>query len=445
MPFFAQENLKILRQFTKLLQQACHERDQPVAHAQPLANTPASCAGSLQWFAHLAQPCRGLDDAASARIGQLLQLHAAVCKPDPAATPQEQAYELARSLPHYDRDLTAFYLLPDHLPRMEYELDVAHSILRLHAPATLDGLRQRLPAWRSQGLLHVLAVAATHMPEPADWIPDKDAAADSLGYCLEALRRSPREYAHTIESFIATQDLAGSPTAQAVAATLDRLAILMDVKSDAEDEAGHDLGAALAAFPKLDALPPGDAWWSIRPALERALPPSVLRLNPAWASKRAKTAFRGTWYASRPFPPQPRVGQHARQDRVLASASKRAKTAWASTAQYGLAPLPAILCSPLSSRNRLRARYSSWRSLKLSPSVSAPSLNTALSSSARSCAWLLSRSSSCMSSTVSVSTRGSFSGLGIPAISSSCLTVSAWWTISFLYASTRACLYMMYS
>ena len=318
---------------------------------------------------------------------------------------------------------------------MEYELDVAHSILRLHAPATLDGLRQRLPGWRAQGLLHVLAVAATHMPEPADWIPDT--AADSLGYCLEALCRSPGEYAHAIESFIATQDLAGSPTAQAVAATLDRLAILMDVKSDAEDEAGHDLGAALAAFPKLDALPPGDAWWSIRPALERALPPSVLRLNPAWASKRAKTAFRGTWYASRPFSPQPRVVQQARQDRV------------GQHAQYGLAPLPAILCSALSSRNRLRTRYSSWRSLKLSPSVSAPSLNTALSSSARSCAvpcaWLLSSSSSCMSSTVSVSTRGSFSGLGIPAISSSCLTVSAWWTISFLYASTRACLYMMYS
>ena len=383
MPFFAQENLKILRQFTKLLQQACHERDQPVAHAQPLANTPASCAGNLQWFAHLAQPCRGLDDAASARIGQLLQLHAAVCKPDPAATPQEQAYELARSLPHYDRDLTAFYLLPDHLPRMEYELDVAHSILRLHAPATLDGLRQRLPGWRAQGLLHVLAVAATHMPEPADWIPDKDTAADSLGYCLQALLRAPREYAHTIESFIATQDLAGSPTAQAIAATLDRLAILMDVKSDAEDEAGHDLGAALGAFPKLDALPPGDAWWSIRPALERALPPSVLRLNPAWASKRAKTAFRGTWYASRPFSPQPasaprqpsgapgtpparsRLSQQARQDRVPASAPRgpasaprprsRLSPAWASTLNTAWRPcplscarpsLPAIACAP---------------------------------------------------------------------------------------------------
>jgi hypothetical protein len=137
---------------------------------------------------------------------------------------------------------------------MEYELEVAHSILRLHAPATLDDLRERLPEWRSQGLLHVLAVAASNMPEPADWLqqaPDRN--AESLGYCLEALNRAPREYARSIESFIETQDLA-SASGQAIAATLDRLAILMDVKSNAEDD--HDLARALEAFPRLDA--PGE-------------------------------------------------------------------------------------------------------------------------------------------------------------------------------------------
>jgi hypothetical protein len=182
---------------------------------------------------------------------------------------------------------------------MEYELDVAHSILRLHAPATLEGLRQRLPVWRSQGLLHVLALAAAHMPEPADW-PAPDS---SLGYCLEALQRAPREHAKTIESFIATQDLA-TPAGQAIAATLDRLAILMDVKSDAETEAGHDLARALAAFPgSLDAMPQAELWCSLKPALENALPPSILRVDPAWARKRAKagaTVAKGTWYACPP-------------------------------------------------------------------------------------------------------------------------------------------------
>ena len=291
-----QENLKILRQYTKLLLQACHDRNHPVAHAQPLSNSPAACQDALQWFAHLAQPCRGLDGAASARIAQLLQLHAA-CQPPLAQTPQEQAYALALSLPHYDRDLTAFYLQPDHLPRMEYELDVAHSILRLHAPATLDDLRARLPVWRSQGLLHVLSLAAAHMPEPADW----PASDTSLAHCLEALQRAPREHAKTIESFIVTQDLA-TPAGLAVADTLDRLAILMDVKSDAA-EGDHDLARALAAFPRLiDA--PADAWCSLKPALEKALPPSVLRLDPAWTRKRAKpgtTTAKGTWYSPRPL------------------------------------------------------------------------------------------------------------------------------------------------
>ena len=181
---------------------------------------------------------------------------------------------------------------------MEYELDVAHSILRLHAPATLDDLRARLPVWRTQGLLHVLSLAAAHMPEPADW-PAPDNA--SLAHCLEALQRAPREHAKTIESFIATQDLA-TASGQAIAATLDRLAILMDVKSDAETEADHDLARALAAFPRLDA--PADAWCSLKPALERALPPSVLRLDPAWARKRAKpgtTTAKGTWYSPAPL------------------------------------------------------------------------------------------------------------------------------------------------
>jgi protein-disulfide isomerase-like protein with CxxC motif len=133
------------------------------------------------------------------------------------------------------------------------------------------------------------------MPEPADWAQASDNA--SLAHCLEALQRAPREHARTIESFIATQDLA-TPAGLAVADALDRLAILMDVKSDAE--ADHDLARALAAFPSLiDA--PADAWCSLKPALERALPPSVLRLDPAWARKRAKpgtTTAKGTWYAS---------------------------------------------------------------------------------------------------------------------------------------------------
>ena len=185
------------------------------------------------------------------------------------------------------------------MDHQEYELRVAHSIMRLHDPATLEDLQAKLKTWRSQGLLHVLSVAALNMPTLAHWFPvdtpnpDKDMCACSLVYCLESLHTTPANYAHTIESFIDTQDPA-SPTAQAIAATIDRLAVLMGVKSNAELE--HDLSVSLAGFPQLDTIDIPDAWVLLKPALEQALPPSCLRVDPAWASKRAKLAVhKGTW------------------------------------------------------------------------------------------------------------------------------------------------------
>jgi hypothetical protein len=294
-----QENLKILKQYTKLLSQACRERDTlQAAHAQPLSPTPATYPRNLQWFEHLARPYQELDEASSARITKLLQLHAACDKSVPAL-PRLQAYELAKSLPHFDRDLTAYYLaLPPNTAR-EYELHVAHSIMRLHSPATPEDLRRHLATWRHQGLLHVLSVAALNMPDLADWFPvdtpspDKIEEACSLHECLAALHKTPGDYARTIQDFIATQDPA-SATAQHIASTLDRLAVLMSVKSNASDEPGHDLAAALQALPRLDSLEPQDVWARIRPALELALPPSLLQLDPACAKKRVKHA-QGTW------------------------------------------------------------------------------------------------------------------------------------------------------
>ena len=296
-----QENLKILRQYVKLLAQACREHETlQAAHAQPLSPHPAAYPRNLQWFEHLARPYQGLDDAGRARITQLLQLHAACDKSVPAL-PRLQALELAKSLPHFDRDLTAYYLSLPATAR-EYELHVAHSIMRLHSPATPEDLQRHLSTWRHQGLVHVLSVAGLNMPDLADWFPvdtpsnDKDGGVSSLHECLRALSKAPRDYARTISDFIATQDPA-APTAQAIAATLDRLAILMSVKSNAHREPNHDLRAALLAFPHLESLEPQDAWARIKPALVRSLPPSLLRVDPACARKRVKH-IKGTWYAN---------------------------------------------------------------------------------------------------------------------------------------------------
>lgn len=232
------------------------------------------------------------------RVNTLLKLHQAACggQLDPAtiATPRQHAYQLAKTLPHFDRDLTAYYLRPPADTTPEYELHVAHSILRLHSPATLESLQNHLKTWRSQGLLHVLGVAALHMPELADWFQNADSSKplrecdgeiQSLAHCLEALRNTPVNYAHAIERFIASQDPA-SPNSQAIAVTIDRLAVLMGVKSNSRDDSSHDLAGALSNFPNLDALEAHDIWALIKPSLEQAFPPSLLRLDPAYARKR---------------------------------------------------------------------------------------------------------------------------------------------------------------
>ena len=181
----------------------------------------------------------------------------------------------------------------------EYDLHVAHSILRLHSPATLEELHQTLSAWRNQGLLHVLSVAALNMPDLSDWFHDAAphtaelATLKTFFQCLRSLVEKPQDYIKAISNFIDSQDPA-SPTYQAIAAILDRLAVLMSVKSNAENEPYHDLEYALKDFPRLEALEPHDVWTRLKPALVRSLPPSVLRVDPVCARKRGKQA-KGTW------------------------------------------------------------------------------------------------------------------------------------------------------
>ena len=60
----------------------------------------------------------------------------------------------------------------------------------------------------------------------------------------------------------------------------------MRVKSNAHDEAGHDLDACLDAFPPLENLDTPDIWARIKPALEAAIPPSVLALAGCHCKKK---------------------------------------------------------------------------------------------------------------------------------------------------------------
>lgn len=308
-----QENLKILQQYTKLLAQACHPAPDhdASAHVQPLSQTPTTFPRPLQWFQRLAQPYHGLDSASTRRILDLLELRAATCTPLSAPFPSapamqcEHALQLAQELPYFDRDLTAFYMTSPILATpvtTELDLRIAHSVLRLNGPRSesvsepdvsliASALVSPSNSWRKQGLIHVLALAAQHMPTLADWFPggsipdDEDSLA--LTRFLARINATPQDHIAAIQNFIAALGDHASPTAQSIMATIDRLATLMGIKSNARSQGEHSLAAALDAFPGHLAEPstspssPADVWWTLRAILEQTLPPSILRVDPA--------------------------------------------------------------------------------------------------------------------------------------------------------------------
>jgi len=272
------EDVKIFQQYCRLLSQARF----PISR-------------HLEWFEPLALPFQGLPDASLVRIHQLLDLHPDIDRKNLHRS--AQALVLAKSLPHYDRDLTAYYLMfrPGKdmaLPLHEYELQVAHSILRLHDPPTVEDLFERLRSWRDTGLVHVLMVAAHNMPVLASWGLEE---SPSTLHIQRLLRTIFAEKLAAIELYVAS---ASPATDQHFLTLLDKLAALMRVKSDAEEE--HDLSVTLAnAFPEDENPSISQQWGSLRHNLERSMPPSLLILDPIVEAKRAKL-HAGTWYAPLP-------------------------------------------------------------------------------------------------------------------------------------------------
>lgn len=189
----------------QLLGHDCHT----ISSNSPLSATPCAYPGELQWFERLTKPASELDSSdGTQRVLDLLRLRSA-CACERVDFDQlslqaqkEAALEFAQEIPFFDRDLTSFYM--GHCASSEYELHVAHSLLRLIPDLSLSHLTQRaFPEWREQGLLHVLVVAAIHMPSAqSDWgVDDEGLAAllaslavarsyDQAGALAQALLRS---------------------------------------------------------------------------------------------------------------------------------------------------------------------------------------------------------------------------------------------------------------
>ena len=181
-------------------------KPQPVAPTAGIQAKPQQQA-RLDWLVRLAAPAAPCD---TGHVERFLALH------PPAGCPRAAAFELARSLPCYDRDLTAYYLLSPQ-PPTEYELCVAHSLMRLAPPSTTHAafMGSHYPSWRQGGMLHVLAVLAAH------W--DHTGLPPAPGLDTLPLARSYAEAERCVDTFMAT------PQARDLAATIEGAAVIMRV------------------------------------------------------------------------------------------------------------------------------------------------------------------------------------------------------------------------
>jgi len=169
----------------------------------------------LAWLVRLAAPAAPCD---MGHVERFLALHPTNCE----GCPRAAAFKLARSLPCFDRDLTAYYLDSPQAPA-EYELCVAHSLMRISPPhvSHADFITSRYPSWRDRdhAMLHVLAVLAAHWDHTG--LPPAPAGLKDL-----PLARSESEAEHCVDTFMA------SPQARDLAATIEAAAAIMRVKAN---------------------------------------------------------------------------------------------------------------------------------------------------------------------------------------------------------------------
>ena len=203
------------------LSKACHaaakQRTTQTEH-KAFAPTPSTAADRLAWIRALAAPSAITDTHPPPSM--LIILHEPTTAdspiPETDTAKREAAFNLARQLPYFDRSLTAYYLSSPNLARNELDLHVAHSILRLTPPSTTlqEFLTNHFPFWRTQGLLHVLALAAANMPSAErDW-GLTPRGAEPVQTLLDAIAaaRSPLEVARAVTVFQANAPSSSSAT-----------------------------------------------------------------------------------------------------------------------------------------------------------------------------------------------------------------------------------------
>jgi hypothetical protein len=267
------DNLKILKQYTKLLESACCDPSAMIGHF--LAGGEDSCSGNLEWFKPMLKSVTFFSNVEA----------------DP------EALQKIRASTKFDRELVQSALLHAGLNTphtKEYELHVANHIIQLQSNSCWDAFKTEFGTWRERGLLYAILLSGNYMSHLNDWLPveyHEDPVIQKFWGIHQDIRESQANLKALTGAVLKLNNLFCSPEPmQQIMHTLDHLCILMRV--DACFRCSTDLDTTLKTFPKLDDRPVHFIWNNMKRILEQTMPPSVLAQTP-FKKLRKSTWVRG--------------------------------------------------------------------------------------------------------------------------------------------------------
>ena len=294
-------NIKVLHQYTEVLSETAEGRG---PHAPALHGGDDACVSGLEWMlpllADVPSEAPTSDEGTLSEYQQHIELWRAS---NPGLySHAEAAYHVHQGYivedPHMTRLLVS-RLLPS---AKEYEVGIAAAILRAR-PASFGEFQSHFLGWRARGVYHPLCLAAKYMPSAEQWAPqDCMHEAEDWQGLLDEFNRSSFVTAHRLADFCDRLADRSPLFCSHVCGLLDRVAVLMGVKSNGECD--RVLGEMLPllrfeADPKAPYTHSLLSWALFRRTIEGCVPPALLcpRLcgshRDSWGYPRLDLALRG--------------------------------------------------------------------------------------------------------------------------------------------------------
>lgn len=267
-------SLRVMAQYTRILGTMCSEHLFLQGH-------PTTCVHGLEWFSRLAGPMQMPDKRAHESLVRTLETFRSNQTGQPMSLKQA-SFEVNSKLCCHDRGMLQL-LISYHFPAaaMEYDVDICNYMLSRPGITYAEWLSE-FPRRREKGLYYPMVLASMYMPSQEHWLPPaahSTPLAISFAHCMASLADPEENHCGELLDLQSAWEEDKTGTAHVLAGTLDRLAVLMGVKSNGRP-GSFDLPAALALFPRSfgDSMHESNfrAWRELKSAVEKAFPPSLL-------------------------------------------------------------------------------------------------------------------------------------------------------------------------